>query len=72
MWGGPGFDPRSGRSHHYAFHVSETDFEEIFKRVKVKRIPYGSGPFSHADGKITNVVADVVSISRILTGIYWK
>ena len=21
-WGGPGFDPRTGQSHHYAFHVS--------------------------------------------------
>ena len=51
-WGGPGFDPGSGRSHHYAFHVSETDFDEIFKRVKAKRILYGSGPFSYTDGKI--------------------
>ena len=51
-WGGPGFAPGSGRSHHYAFHISETDFDEILKRVKAKRIPYGSGPFSHTDGKI--------------------
>jgi len=51
-WGGPGFEAGSGRSHHYAFHISETDFDEIFKRVKAKRIPYGSGPFSHTDGKI--------------------
>jgi catechol 2,3-dioxygenase-like lactoylglutathione lyase family enzyme len=51
-WGGPGFDPRSGRSHHYAFHISEADFDAIFSRVKAKGIPYGSGPFSHTDGKI--------------------
>jgi catechol 2,3-dioxygenase-like lactoylglutathione lyase family enzyme len=48
--GGPGFDP--SRSHHYAFHVSETDFDSIFNRIKAKGIPYGSGPFSHSDGKI--------------------
>ena len=28
-WGGPGFDPRTGRSHHYAFHVSEEEFDAI-------------------------------------------
>jgi catechol 2,3-dioxygenase-like lactoylglutathione lyase family enzyme len=52
VWGGPGFDPRTGRSHHYAFHVSDPEFDAIFKRVKARGIPYGSGPFSHTDGKI--------------------
>jgi catechol 2,3-dioxygenase-like lactoylglutathione lyase family enzyme len=33
-WGGPGFDPRIGHSHHYAFHVSDPEFEGIFNRVK--------------------------------------
>jgi catechol 2,3-dioxygenase-like lactoylglutathione lyase family enzyme len=51
-WGGPGFDPRVGRSHHYAFHVSEKEFEAIFRRVKAKGIPYGSDPFSHTNGRI--------------------
>src|SRR5688572_572958 len=37
---------------HYAFHVSDAEFEAIFNRVKDKRIPYGSGPFSHTDGRI--------------------
>jgi catechol 2,3-dioxygenase-like lactoylglutathione lyase family enzyme len=53
-WGGPGFDPNRGRSHHYAFHITETDFDAIFNRVKAKGIPYGSSPFSHGDGKINN------------------
>ena len=52
QWGGPGFDPRAGRSHHYAFHVSDTEFDAIFRRVKAKRIPYGSDPFSHTNGRI--------------------
>jgi catechol 2,3-dioxygenase-like lactoylglutathione lyase family enzyme len=51
-WGGPGFDPRTGRSHHYAFHVGDAEFEGIFSRVKAKGIPYGSGPYHHADGQI--------------------
>jgi catechol 2,3-dioxygenase-like lactoylglutathione lyase family enzyme len=51
-WGGPGFDPRTGQSHHYAFHVSEAEFEAIFGRVKAKGLLYGSGPYSHTDGQI--------------------
>jgi catechol 2,3-dioxygenase-like lactoylglutathione lyase family enzyme len=51
-WGGPGFDPRTGRSHHYAFHVGEDEFEAIFGRVKARGIPYGSEPHRHTDGRI--------------------
>jgi catechol 2,3-dioxygenase-like lactoylglutathione lyase family enzyme len=51
-WGGPGFDPTTGNSHHYAFHVSDAEFEGIFSRVKASRIPYGSGPDHHTDGQI--------------------
>src|SRR6266568_630151 len=43
---GPGFEPRTGHSHHYAFHVSDEEFDAIFERVKVKQLPYGSGPFN--------------------------
>ena len=35
--------------HHYAFKVSEEDFDAIFGRVKAEGIPYGSGPFSLED-----------------------
>ena len=51
LWGGPGLDPGTGQSHHYAFHVSDAESEAIFARVKAKSIPYGSGPFSHTDGR---------------------
>lgn len=51
-WGGPGFDPRTGRSHHYAFHVGDKEFDAIFSRVKAKGIPFGSDPYSHANGRI--------------------
>jgi catechol 2,3-dioxygenase-like lactoylglutathione lyase family enzyme len=36
----------------YAFHVSDQEFEAIFSRVKARGIPYGSDPFSHANGRI--------------------
>lgn len=49
LWSGPG---RASSSHHYAFHVSEAEYEAIFGRVKAKGIPYGSGPDNHTDGKI--------------------
>jgi len=52
LWGGPGFDPGTGQSHHYAFHVSEAEYEAIFARVEAKGIAYGSGPFSHKDKHI--------------------
>ena len=51
-WGGIGFDPGRGNSHHYAFHVSDEELEGIFSRVKAKGISYGSGPDHHTDGKI--------------------
>jgi len=51
-WGGPGFDPTTGNSHHYAFHVSDAEFEGIFSRVKARGIPYGRGPDHHTDGQI--------------------
>jgi catechol 2,3-dioxygenase-like lactoylglutathione lyase family enzyme len=37
---------------HYAFHVSEAEFEAIFGRVKAKGIPYGSEPHRPTDGRI--------------------
>lgn len=30
--------------HHYAFKVTETEFDEIFKRMKDENVKYGSGP----------------------------
>lgn len=39
-------------SHHYAFHVSDAEFEGIWSRVKAKQLPYGSEPDAHTNGKI--------------------
>lgn len=37
--------------HHYAFKVSEAEFDAIFGRIQAESIPYGSEPHSHDDMK---------------------
>ena len=32
------------QSHHYAFHVSDEEFDAIFGRIKGENVSYGSGP----------------------------
>ena len=40
--------------HHYAFHITESEFDEIFGRVQTEGIPYGSGPHEkHGDMQIS-------------------
>ena len=47
------FDTRDRfESHHYAFHVSDAEFDSIFDRIKSAGIPYGSGPRALEDGQI--------------------
>jgi catechol 2,3-dioxygenase-like lactoylglutathione lyase family enzyme len=39
------FDNRDNfESHHYAFKVTDREFDEIFGRVKSERVRYGSSP----------------------------
>jgi catechol 2,3-dioxygenase-like lactoylglutathione lyase family enzyme len=45
-------DDEDGSGHHYAFAVSDAEFDAIFGRVKERGLAYGSGPFQHTDGKI--------------------
>ena len=40
--------------HHYAFRVSEAEFDGIFERVRGDRLVYGSGPFSATDMQINH------------------
>lgn len=41
-------------SHHYAFKVSEEEFDEIFGRIRDEGIPYGSGPYTLKDMAINH------------------
>lgn len=41
-------------SHHYAFKVSEKEFDEIFTRLKHENIKYGSGPYNPENMEINH------------------
>ena len=41
-------------THHYAFKVSEDEFDAIFARIHAEGIPHGSEPFSREDMKINH------------------
>src|SRR3954466_13555830 len=44
----------SFESHHYAFHVSDAEFEAIFSRIKQAGLAYGSAPWSLEDGRLND------------------
>jgi len=41
-------------SHHYAFKVTEPEFDTIFERIKKENITYGSGPFEPENMEINH------------------
>ena len=41
-------------SHHYAFHVSDAEFDSILHRVQEAGLIYGSTPWSSDDVKLNN------------------
>jgi catechol 2,3-dioxygenase-like lactoylglutathione lyase family enzyme len=41
-------------STHYAFHVSDAEFDGIYARVQAAGIAYGSGPFDHTNMQINS------------------
>jgi len=47
-------DSAQFESHHYAFKVSEADFDAILGRVQTEGIPYGSGPPNPIDDRKIN------------------
>jgi len=40
--------------HHYAFVVSDAEFDEIYARIRADALEFGSGPRSADDGKLNN------------------
>lgn len=47
-------DQEQFESHHYAFHVSDAEFDAIFGRVREAKLAYGSAPWSLEDGKLND------------------
>ena len=48
------FDDRwkSFEIHHYAFHVSDAEFDAIFGRVKARGLVYGSDPYDQENMRV--------------------
>ena len=40
--------------HHYAFHVSDEEFDAIFSRIQQAGLPYGSEPWNLENRKLNN------------------
>jgi catechol 2,3-dioxygenase-like lactoylglutathione lyase family enzyme len=47
-------DRETFEPHHYAFLVTDEEFDTILARVQAEGIPYGSGPTSQDDMRINN------------------
>jgi catechol 2,3-dioxygenase-like lactoylglutathione lyase family enzyme len=47
-------DGEEFESHHYAFHVSDAEFDAIFGRIREAKLTYGSALWSLDDGKLNN------------------
>ena len=45
-------DDTTFENHHYAFHVSDAEFDAIFHRVQEAGLAYGSAPGNVDDGKL--------------------
>ncbi|MDB9373191.1 VOC family protein [Nodularia sphaerocarpa] len=41
-------------SHHYAFHVSDEEFDTIFARIQEMGLEYSSDPMHHKKGEINH------------------
>ena len=50
------FSDTDGEIHHqhYAFLVSEAEFDDIFKRIRERGLPYWADPFRKKSGEINN------------------
>ena len=52
------------RSQHYAFMVSEPEFDEIFGRIQARGLTYWADPFENRPGEINHGDGG--------RGVYWK
>ena len=49
------FDNRTHfQSHHFAFKVSEDEFDKIFERIQLSGTSYGSQPYAQSNMEINN------------------
>jgi catechol 2,3-dioxygenase-like lactoylglutathione lyase family enzyme len=60
-------DDSSFKSHHYAFHVSDAEFDAILQRVQEAGLSYGSAPGASTTASSTIGMAAGASTSGLLT-----
>ena len=67
------FDNRDQfEGHHYAFHVSEEEFDDIFGRIRAEGIPFGSLPNAQDDMQINTRRGGRVSTSLTTMDTAWS
>ena len=47
-------DIKAFESHHYAFHVSDAEFDAILQRVQAAGLAFGSAPWTLDDAKLND------------------
>lgn len=66
-WGGPGFDPRLGRSHHYAFQSATWSSRASSAGCWPRALRMAASRTTTPMAGCTHATADAASISRIPT-----
>ena len=59
-------------SQHYAFLISEEEFDQIFARVRDRGLQYWADPYENAPAKSAGTTAAAASISRTPTSIFLR
>ena len=60
-------DEEEFESHHYAFHVSDAEFDAIFGRIREAKLAYGSAPWASTTVGSTTGTEAAASIFATLT-----
>jgi catechol 2,3-dioxygenase-like lactoylglutathione lyase family enzyme len=47
-------DDANFESHHYAFHVTNREFDAILRRIQAAKIAFGNAPWSLEDGELND------------------
>ncbi len=58
--------------HHYAFRVSDAEFDSILGRVKKSGIDFGSAPWTRRDGKLNDWNGGRSVYFETPTTIFWN
>ncbi len=57
---------------HYAFLVSEAEFDEIFQRIRERSLSYWADPYRQKESEINTGMAAEACIGTTPADIFWK